>query len=97
MFRCQVYHEVYETHGVSLFLKINSQASRFRSLAGTMTPPDQSSQVAEIIVEGKRKQVDSFVRWCQKSDVGLSQVISVSNVLDEEPTGLYDDFYVATK
>ena len=62
-----------------------------------MTPPDTSSKVAEIWVEGKRKQVDSFVRWCKKSDVGLSQVIAVTEVTDGEPTGLYDDFYVATK
>ena len=38
--------------------------------------------------------LEGFVRWCKKSDVGLSQQISVTDVIDEEPTGLYDDFYV---
>ena len=60
-----------------------------------MTPPDDSKE-AEIYVEGKRKMVNGFVRWCKKSDVGLSQVISVKEVLEEEPTGLYDDFYIKT-
>lgn len=58
-----------------------------------MSPPDDSKE-AEIYVEGKRKMVEGFVRWCRKSDVGLSQVIQVTEVLDEDPTGLYDDFYV---
>jgi acylphosphatase len=58
-----------------------------------MTPPDTSSREAEIYVEGKRKMVDGFVRWCKKSDVGLSQVISVTQVIEEEPTGLYNEFY----
>ena len=44
--------------------------------------------------QGKRKMLEGFVRWCKKSDVGLSQQISVTDVIDEEPTGLYDDFYV---
>ena len=61
-----------------------------------MTPPDDTKE-AEIYVEGKRKAVDGFVRWCKKGDVGLSQVISVSEVFDEDPTGLYDDFYLKTK
>jgi acylphosphatase len=57
-----------------------------------MTPPDDTDE-AEIYVEGKRKMVEGFVRWCKKSDVGLSQVVQVKEVLDEEPTGLYDGFY----
>ena len=40
--------------------------------------------------------VEGFVRWCQKGDVGLSQTIKVESVSDEDPTGLYDDFYVHT-
>jgi len=44
--------------------------------------------------QGKRKMLEGFVRWCKKSDVGLSQQVSVTDVIDEEPTGLYDDFYV---
>ena len=60
-----------------------------------MTPPDDTDK-AEIYVEGKRKMVDGFVRWCKKSDVGLSQVVGVQEIFDEEPTGLYDDFYVKT-
>jgi len=63
-----------------------------------MSPPDDSNR-AEIFVEGKRKLVEGFVRWCEKGskNVGLSQVISVTEVLKEEPTGLYDEFYVKTK
>ena len=38
--------------------------------------------------------VDGFVRWCKRGNVGLSQVISVRDVIEEEPTGLYDAFYV---
>ena len=38
--------------------------------------------------------VDGFVRWCKKSDVGLSQVIQVKDVVEESPTGLYDEFYI---
>ncbi len=47
--------------------------------------------------QGKRKMVDGFVRWCKKGDVGLSQQATVSDVKDEEPTGLYDGFYAKTK
>lgn len=61
-----------------------------------MTPPDETD-VAEIYVEGKRNMVDGFVRWCQKGDVGLSQVTRVETVEEEEPTGLYDEFYVKVK
>ena len=38
--------------------------------------------------------VDGFVRWCKRADVGLSQEMTVTEVLEEDPTGLYDDFYV---
>jgi acylphosphatase len=61
-----------------------------------MTPPDDS-QEAEIYVEGKRKLVEGFVRWCQKSNVGLNQIIQVKQVTEEDPTGLYDEFYIKTK
>jgi len=40
--------------------------------------------------------VDGFVRWCQKGNVGLSQITVVKEVIDEVPTGLYDGFYVKT-
>jgi len=72
---------------------VRNEAGRFRRLCGTMTPPDDSRQ-AEIYVEGKRKMVEGFCRWVKKSDVGLSQTITVSDVLEEDPTGLYDEFYV---
>lgn len=52
---------------------------------------------AEIYVEGKLKMVDSFIRWCKRGDVGLSQVVSVSEVIDEEPTGMYEEFFCKTK
>ena len=46
--------------------------------------------------QGKRKMVDGFIRWCKKGDVGLSQKVTVESITDEEPTGLFDDFYVPT-
>mmetsp|Transcript_27209 Transcript_27209/g.42733 ORF Transcript_27209/g.42733 Transcript_27209/m.42733 type:complete len:159 (-) Transcript_27209:264-740(-) len=74
---------------------VKNEGSRFRKLIGTMTPPDDSKK-AEILVEGRRKMVDGFVRWCQRGNVGLSQAITVESIVEEEPTGLYDDFYVPT-
>lgn len=82
----------------SIFLvDFSRQAGRFRRLVGTMSPPDDASREAEIYVEGKRKMVDGFLRWCQKGDVGLSQVVKVIEVVDEEPTGLYDAFYAKVR
>jgi hypothetical protein len=74
------------------------QAGKFRRLVGTMSPIDETSNVAEIYVEGSRKMVDGFVRWCEKSSkkVGMSQVISVIDVMEEDVTGLYEDFYAQT-
>ena len=40
--------------------------------------------------------VEGFVRWCKRGDIGLSQSIKVESVVDEFPTGLYDNFYVET-
>jgi hypothetical protein len=42
--------------------------------------------------------VDGFVRWCKRGSksVGLSQVITVEDIIEESPTGLYDGFYVKT-
>jgi acylphosphatase len=60
-----------------------------------MSPPDDTDS-AEIYVEGKRKLVDGFVRWCRRGNknVGLNQITQVKEVIDENPVGLYDDFYV---
>jgi len=74
---------------------VKNEGSRFRKLSGTMSPPDDSKK-AEILVEGRRKMVDGFVRWCERGNVGLSQRITVESVKEEDPTGLYDDFYVPT-
>jgi acylphosphatase len=61
-----------------------------------MTPPDDTDQ-AEIYVEGKKKMVDGFIRWCEKKDnVGLNQITKVKEIIEEEPTGLYEEFYIAT-
>eukprot|EP00956_Cyclotella_meneghiniana_P005757 scaffold7460_cov64-Cyclotella_meneghiniana.AAC.1 len=60
-----------------------------------MTPPDGGDR-AEIYVEGKRKMIESFIRWCKRGDVGLSQTIKVADVVEEFPTGMYDDFYCDT-
>jgi len=77
---------------------IVNEAGRFRRLLGVMTPPDDSNQ-AEIYVEGKRKKVDGFIRWCKRGrkSVGLSQNMEVVEIIEEDPTGLYDGFYVKTK
>lgn len=57
-----------------------------------MSPPEDDSR-AEIYVEGKKKMVEGFVRWCERSKVGLGQSVRVEGVIVEEPTGLYDEFY----
>jgi len=49
-----------------------------------------------FIAQGKRKMVESFIRWCERGDVGLSQTSTVDSISEEEPTGLYEDFYVDT-
>ena len=72
-----------------------NEAGRFRRLAGKVTPPDGSTE-AQIHVEGKPKMVEGFVRWCKRGNVGLNQKITVTSVEEEEPTGLYDDFYCKT-
>jgi hypothetical protein len=46
--------------------------------------------------QGKRNLVDGFIRWCQRGKVGLNQNVNVKDVVEEDPTGLYDDFYVKT-
>ena len=74
-----------------------NEAGKFRRLVGTMTDPDTTSDRAEIYVEGKRKLVDGFVRWCERGKVGLSQTMQVLEVVEEEPTGLYESFYCKTK
>mmetsp|Transcript_776 Transcript_776/g.833 ORF Transcript_776/g.833 Transcript_776/m.833 type:complete len:154 (+) Transcript_776:150-611(+) len=76
---------------------VKNEATQFRNLCGTMTPPDDDT--AEIYVEGKRKTVEGFVRWCERADkkVGMSQIIKVESVsYEDEPTGLYDGFYIGT-
>lgn len=40
--------------------------------------------------------VDGFVRWCEKGDVGLNQQAKVTELKDEEFTGLYEGFYIKT-
>lgn len=63
-----------------------------------MSNPDDTDE-AEIYVEGKRKLVDGFLRWCKKADkkIGMSQVVEMISVDEEEPTGLYDGFYCKIK
>jgi acylphosphatase len=74
------------------------QATKFRKLNGMMSNPD-GSDGAEIYVEGKRNQVEGFLRWCKKADkkIGMSQVVQVVDVVEEEATGLYDSFYCKVK
>lgn len=74
---------------------IINEASKFRGLIGTMSPPDDDSDTAEIYIEGKRKMVEGFIRYCDKGSkkVGLSQKLAVKEVQEEIPTGLYDGFY----
>uniref|UniRef100_A0A7R9ZP10 Acylphosphatase-like domain-containing protein n=1 Tax=Craspedostauros australis TaxID=1486917 RepID=A0A7R9ZP10_9STRA len=73
-----------------------NEAGKFRRLLGTMTPPDDTD-TAEILVEGKRKMVEGFIRWCERGNVGLSQTATVEGIIEEEVTGLYDGFYCKTK
>mmetsp|Transcript_49177 Transcript_49177/g.59613 ORF Transcript_49177/g.59613 Transcript_49177/m.59613 type:complete len:166 (-) Transcript_49177:154-651(-) len=73
-----------------------NEAGKFRRLNGFMTPPNDTKQ-AEIYVEGKRKMVDGFVRWAKRGNVGLSQIVEVTDVSYEAVTGLYDGFYAKTK
>lgn len=40
--------------------------------------------------------VDGFIRWCERGKVGLNQITTVKEVVEESPTGLYDGFYVKT-
>ena len=87
---------LYDILAFSLFLLVDLKAGRFRRLVGTMTPPSDTDE-AEIYVEGKKKMVDGFIRWCKKGDVGLSQVVKVVEVLEEDPTGLYDGFYAKVR
>ncbi|CAM9537077.1 unnamed protein product [Phaeothamnion confervicola] len=62
-----------------------------RSLCGALKElPDGTT---EIIVEGRRKAIESFVRWCRKGP-GLSQKIEDVGVTWQEPTGLFDQFEV---
>lgn len=75
---------------------VKNEAGRFRKLIGTMSPPDDKSERAEIYVEGKRKMISGFVRWCERGNVGLSQQITVESVNEEDAAGLLDDFYVQT-
>ena len=50
----------------------------------------------QLLIQGKRKMVDGFVRWCVKgtAKVGLSQTLEVVEAVEEVATGLYDGFYV---
>jgi acylphosphatase len=82
---------------LTFLLLLFLQASRFRNLVGTMSPPEEGVDEAEIYIEGTRKMVNGFIRWAEKGDVGLSVYTKVTAILEEEPTGLYDDFYVKTK
>lgn len=74
---------------------IRNEASLFRKLIGTMSPPGDSD-TATIYVEGKRSKVEGFVRWCKKASkkLGLNRVLEVVDTAEEVATGLYDGFYV---
>jgi hypothetical protein len=51
---------------------------------------------SHVFGQGKRKMVDGFVRWCKRGKVGLNQITTVKEVIEESPTGLYDGFYAKT-
>eukprot|EP00536_Pseudo-nitzschia_multiseries_P015599 jgi/Psemu1/218564/e_gw1.917.39.1 len=76
---------------------VRNEAGRFRRLSGTIRERPKFMSRYVVSHRGKRKMVDGFVRWCKKADVGLSQKIAVSDVTEEAPTGLYDDFYVKVR
>jgi acylphosphatase len=57
-----------------------------RKLCGALQEfPDRT----EIVVEGKRKAIDSFVRWCRKGP-GLAQRIEDVQVNFSDYTGIFD-------
>lgn len=88
-----------DVHGGYYRSCVTNEAGKFRRLVGRMTDPDDS-KTAEIYVEGKRKMVEGFVRWCEKADkkIAMNQKITVDEIsYDEEPTGLYEGFYCKTK
>jgi len=88
-----------DVHGGYYRACVLNEAGKFRRLSGRMSDPDDTD-TAEIYVEGKRKMVEGFVRWCHLSGkkVALNQKITVTSVLyDDEPTGLYDAFYCRIK
>jgi acylphosphatase len=88
-----------DVHGGYYRSCVTNEAGKFRRLVGRMTDPDDS-KTAEIYVEGKRKMVEGFIRWCEKADkkIAMNQKITVDEVsYDEEPTGLYEGFYCKTK
>jgi acylphosphatase len=46
----------------------------------------------EALVEGKKEQVDKFVRWCHRGPT-MAHVQSIQ-VTEEEPTGEFSGFHV---
>jgi len=52
---------------------IFNEASNFRSLVGTLTELEDG-KTTELYVEGKKANIEGFIRWCGKSP-GLAQKV----------------------
>ncbi|GMH62678.1 hypothetical protein TrVE_jg13951 [Triparma verrucosa] len=72
--------------------RAHSEASKFRSLTGSLTFTDDCHM---IVVEGSKKKIEGFIRWCKKGE-GMGGLYDGSDVEVEwgEFEGIWDDFYV---
>lgn len=76
------------TSGKYYVAQARNEATNFRKLTGKLS---DSPGRCEMIVEGKKKQIEGFLRWCRKG-AGLG---GVAGSVDEEwgeATGVFSDF-----
>ncbi|GMI02873.1 hypothetical protein TrLO_g14079 [Triparma laevis f. longispina] len=72
--------------------RAHSEASKFRSLTGSLTFTPESHK---IVVEGSKKKIEGFIRWCRKGE-GMGGLYDGGQVDVEwsDFEGIWDDFYV---
>jgi len=81
-----------EVQGGYYRASVKNEVSNFRSLVGTLTENDDGT--TSIYVEGKKKVIEGFIRWCGKSP-GLTKTVEVANIeWGESQVGLFDGFYM---
>ena len=66
-----------EVQGGFYKAQVKNEATAFRSLSGSII--NLPSGDAEIYVEGTKKSIEGFVRWCGKSP-GLTKTVEVKGV-----------------